>query len=114
MSSEIVQINDVPADADLLGMNSRYKGIANFIQKCSTPMTLAIQGDWGTGKTSAMKLIRSEIARSAKKENADDFSIWFNTWQFTIFKDGDKLIIDLMYMMLSQLKKLSEKQNITC
>lgn len=114
MSSEIVQINDVPAEADSLGMNSRYKGIADFIQSCSTPMTLAIQGDWGTGKTSAMKLIRSEIARNANVENPEDFSIWFNTWQFTVFKDGDKLIVDLMNMMLSQLKKLSEKQHIEC
>jgi len=112
MNNEVVQINDVPAVTDSLGMDTRYKGIANFIQNCSTPMTLAIQGDWGTGKTSAMELIRKEISKNLGGIEVDHFSIWFNTWQFSVFNDGEKLIIDLLHMLLRSFKKLAENAGI--
>lgn len=34
-----------------------------------TPMTIAIQGDWGSGKTSIMNMVR----------NLDLQVVWFNT-----------------------------------
>ncbi len=112
MNNNVVQINDVPAETDSLGMGKRYKGIANFVQYCSTPMTLAIQGDWGTGKTSAMELIRKELSQNLGGINIENFSIWFNTWQFSVFNDGEKLIVDLMHMMLNNMKKLAENAGI--
>ncbi len=112
MNNNVIQINDVPAKTDSLGMGTRYRGIANFVQHCSTPMTLAIQGDWGTGKTSAMELIRKELSHNLGGIEMENFSIWFNTWQFSVFNDGEKLIIDLMHMMLNNMKKLAENAGI--
>jgi uridine kinase len=41
-------------------------------------MTIAIQGDWGSGKTSMMNMIQEQL---------DDrvVSTWFNTWQYSQF-----------------------------
>ncbi|HHX74914.1 P-loop NTPase fold protein [Candidatus Darwinibacter acetoxidans] len=40
-------------------MSSRFR--SRFICSCSTPMTIAIQGGWGTGKTSMMQMIADRL-----------------------------------------------------
>lgn len=51
--SELLSIarTDIPAEKDLLSFTDKAKGLASFIQSCPTPMTLAIQGGWGSGKS---------------------------------------------------------------
>ena len=44
--------SDMPAELDSLGMNEKYNGLTQFICECETPMTIAINGDWGSGKSS--------------------------------------------------------------
>ena len=48
---------DVATSEDKLFHDGYVKGISKFIKECATPMTIAIQGDWGTGKTSLINLI---------------------------------------------------------
>ena len=50
---------------DILGIGKYIDGLSSFIRKCDTPMTVAIQGDWGSGKTSFMNMIKEEIADDA-------------------------------------------------
>lgn len=38
--------------SDLFNVESYVKGLCSFIDTCDTPMTISIQGDWGSGKTS--------------------------------------------------------------
>jgi predicted KAP-like P-loop ATPase len=37
---------------DLLGIDKYLAALIQFIQTCQMPTTLAIQGEWGSGKTS--------------------------------------------------------------
>ena len=48
---------------DLFGVGKYITGLSSFIQECDTPMTIAVQGDWGSGKTSFMHLIEEEIGK---------------------------------------------------
>jgi len=41
---------DIPAAEDLFGIGRYISGLCSFIAKCPTPMTIAIQGGWGSGK----------------------------------------------------------------
>lgn len=43
--------SDKPAIVDKLGTEEQQRGLVGFMRHCSTPMTIAVQGDWGTGKT---------------------------------------------------------------
>lgn len=61
--------SDEPAKIDTLGIDSYYDGFKKFIENCSTPLTMAIQGDWGSGKTTALKLIEKKI--DPKKDNTE-------------------------------------------
>lgn len=89
---------------DLFGLNKYVDGLTEFISVCSTPMTIAIQGDWGTGKTSIMNMIR---------ENIEDKCLctWFNTWEYSQFNMSDGLAIALLKSMVETLN-IDQKNNI--
>lgn len=84
---------DLPLDSkenELLGIHPHIKALGDFILQCNTPMTIAIQGDWGTGKTSMMNLVREFISEQGIK------CIWFNTWQYSQFDLQDDVPLSLL------------------
>ena len=81
---------------DTFGISSYVDGLCSFIVNCDTPMTISIQGDWGSGKTSMMNMIKEKISNSV-------CPIWFNTWQFSQFKMQDELSASLLYSLLAEL-----------
>ena len=89
---------DSPAVKDEFNIQRYIGGLSSFIEKCNTPMTIAIQGDWGTGKTSIMSMIKKEL------ENKDDIHlVWFNTWQFSQFNMGDSLSLLMMNKLINSI-----------
>lgn len=91
--------SDMPAIVDKLGTEEQQKGLVEFMRHCSTPMTIAVQGDWGTGKTSMMRLLEKEL----KKENGS--TLWFPTWQFAVLGEQDRLLMDLLMLLCCKLKE---------
>lgn len=87
---------------DAFGISRYINGLCTFILHCETPMTISIQGDWGSGKTSMMNMVRSKLDRSVH-------TIWFNTWQFSQFQQ-DNLAISMLGSLLSELN--SDESNI--
>lgn len=87
---------------DTFGIASYVDGLSKFILNCDTPMTISIQGDWGSGKTSMMNMIREETQK-------DTYTIWFNTWQFSQFKMQDELAVSMLYSLLNELDCNSDK-----
>ncbi len=78
--------NDSPSAEDFFGIKPYTDGLSNFIASCCCPMTLAIQGDWGTGKTSMMKRIMEN--ETIKK---DCVTVELNTWEYSQFELGNSL-----------------------
>ncbi len=90
---------DIPAEGvgqDLFHIETYIDGLSTFIKECATPMTISIQGDWGSGKTSMMNMIKEKISDIV-------YPIWFNTWQFSQFDMGNSLIFSMMEVMLDKL-----------
>lgn len=81
---------------DLFGVKQYVEGLCEFIRDCDTPMTISIQGDWGSGKTSMMKMIEETLNNSC-------WPIWFNTWQFSQFDMGNGLAFSMMDVLLKEL-----------
>lgn len=88
---------DRPAVEDEFNIQPYIEGITTFIKSCNTPMTIAIQGDWGTGKTSIMSMIEKKL--ETEKDN-NISKVWFNTWQFSQFNMGDNLPIVMMKKLI--------------
>jgi hypothetical protein len=88
---------DEAAEQDRFGIQDYIGGLATFIRNCNTPLTLSIQGSWGTGKTSIMNLIKNELHKYS-----DVKTIWFNTWQFSQFNMDDQLAISLLSNLIAE------------
>ncbi len=61
---------------DRLHFGPLAKGISRFLRNVATvpPLTLAISGDWGSGKSSLMALICADLKRYGT------CPVWFNAW----------------------------------
>lgn len=96
--------SDMPAIKDQLGTDKQQDGLVNFMRNCSTPMTIAIQGGWGTGKTSMMQQLK-------KKLENDHFgsALWFPTWQFAVIGEQDRLLMDLLMLLCCKLEEKYSK-----
>lgn len=65
---------------DMLG----YKNYANVLSEIiedptlETPLTIGVFGDWGTGKTSLLKLVKNNL----EKEHNNIHCVWFDAWKY--------------------------------
>ncbi|WP_225844900.1 P-loop NTPase fold protein [Streptomyces sp. HPF1205] len=76
-------LNDEPvatAATDLLGASRAAKELAGLLvaSRGSTPFTLAVDAGWGTGKSSLMHLVDTELAQAT-----DVYTVWYNAWTST-------------------------------
>jgi hypothetical protein len=74
-----VLVSDRPLDPgapDALGLRRIAMGLSRFLRNESTtaPLTLAITGEWGTGKSSLMNLLRADLTATGFRP------VWFNAW----------------------------------
>ena len=82
---------------DAFGVQQYIAGLNEFIMECYTPMTIAIQGDWGSGKTSMMNMIREQLGDQV-------ITTWFNTWQYSQFNMGDALAVSFLSRLIADLE----------
>ncbi len=99
-SVETTGCTDIPAVDDEFEIGKYINGLTTFIEICKTPMTIAVQGDWGTGKTSVMQMVYNEISKKTENDEVKH-CIWFNTWQFSQFDLGEKLPLLMMSKLIT-------------
>ena len=92
------------AEQDVMNVKVYTESLSEFILTCSTPMTIAIQGDWGSGKTSMMNMIRNEI-------ESQIVPVWFNTWQYSQFEMASYLSVSLLSNFLEKIGADKESQD---
>ncbi len=74
-----VFVSDRPlrkGDVDAMDLGAVARGLARFLRNENTqaPLTIAINGEWGTGKSSLMNLLQAELVEAKFRP------IWFNAW----------------------------------
>jgi hypothetical protein len=64
------------SDPDPLGYQRIAAGLSRFLrnEKTEPPLTVAVTGDWRSGKSSLMNLLRADL------ERYDFRPVWFNAW----------------------------------
>ncbi|WP_344679119.1 P-loop NTPase fold protein [Saccharopolyspora taberi] len=77
--ARFVVLNDEPVEdgrGDLLGVSETARSLTDLIttSRSSTPFTVAIDAGWGTGKSSLMRLMRSQLEADGVP------TAWFNAW----------------------------------
>ena len=54
-------------DSDSLNIKPHADALTNFIERCDTPITIGIQGEWGSGKTSLLNKIYHSLEKEGEK-----------------------------------------------
>lgn len=69
--------DDQPTKIDVLGFEPYVRAIADFLtnQNTKPPLTLSIEGEWGSGKSSFMLQLEEELKRR------NELTITFNAWR---------------------------------
>lgn len=62
LSTSIIDTPKKAEEVDLLGIDRYKSGLVRFIKSSNTPITIALQGEWGSGKTSLMNTLKNEWA----------------------------------------------------
>jgi len=99
---------DIPVpkiENDLFDVKIYVDSLAQFISECDTPMTIAIQGDWGSGKTSMMNMIREKLGDRV-------ITAWFNTWQFSQFGMSSQLSYSFLSYLTNQICSSDNNQEL--
>jgi photosystem II stability/assembly factor-like uncharacterized protein len=97
-SAEAAGFTDAPTasfEQDRLRFGPLAKGISRFLRNVATepPLTLAISGDWGSGKSSLMALICADLRRYGTRP------VWFNAWHH---QDDQQLLAGLLSAIRDQ------------
>ncbi|WP_225049923.1 KAP family P-loop NTPase fold protein [Priestia megaterium] len=104
--TSIVDIPRLSKDVkDYFGIDKYSEGLADFIRHSDTPITIAVQGEWGSGKTSLMNHVHNELCGKEKEFE----SIWINTWEYSVLiQDRDTLLTVISNMLNATVKAVEE------
>jgi photosystem II stability/assembly factor-like uncharacterized protein len=91
-------VSDKPIEdprQDVMGLTALAQGLSNFIrnERTQPPLTLAITGEWGTGKSSVLNLLRNDLAWRGFRP------VWFNAWHH---QQEENLLAALYAAIISQ------------
>ena len=109
MKSSIIDVPRKYTEEDLFGINKYQKALTKFIKLTNTPITIALQGEWGSGKTSLMNQLRWELCDS---EGAIYFPVWVNTWQYSLMKTPNQAIMSILEGCINQIGALNPNAHI--
>lgn len=100
MKSSIIDVPRRHDQDDLFGIKVYQDALIKYIKLTDTPITIALQGEWGSGKTSLMNLLRWNLCDT---DNALYFPVWINTWQYSLMKTPQQAIISILEGIVNQI-----------
>jgi formylglycine-generating enzyme required for sulfatase activity/Cdc6-like AAA superfamily ATPase len=77
-------LDDRPTDKDALDFSPYRDTLVDIIADPATrtPLTIGIFGGWGSGKTSLMQMVESELKAVLAQRQEEARTVWFNAWQY--------------------------------
>lgn len=104
MKSSIIDVPRKHTQEDLFGIQVYQDALIEYVQLADTPITIALQGEWGSGKTSLMNLLKYHLC---DVDNSPYYPVWINTWQFSLMKSSGQAIMSILEGIIQQLGALN-------
>lgn len=108
MKSSIIDVPRKHNQEDLFGIKVYQDALVKYVRHTDTPITIALQGEWGSGKTSLMNLLRWNLCDG---EEGTYYPIWINTWQFSLMKTSSQAIISILEGIVNQIGAFHTNKN---
>jgi GTPase SAR1 family protein len=89
---------------DQFGIEPFEKGLTQFINNSNTPITVALQGEWGSGKTSLMNSLKKKLS---DEDESKFHSIWLNTWEYALMKDAQSTLMDIISSLIERTSEIA-------
>ena len=104
MKSSIIDVPRKHTQADLFGIQVYQNALIRYVKLTDTPITIALQGEWGSGKTSLMNLLKYNLCDT---DDSPYFPIWINTWQYSLMKTPGQTIMGILEGIIKQIGALN-------
>lgn len=97
---------------DTLEVIDYAKALVAFIEDCSPPITIGVQGDWGSGKTSLLNMIRGSAdgdeggLLGAKRKDGGYLVVNFDAWAYAQFGQEENLPLACMYSLTKKIEEI--------
>lgn len=95
---------------DILETESYARALAKFSIECGTPLTIGIQGEWGSGKTSMLHMmqdiIENEVVKCGRStcQGSEAYKIiWVNTWEHSLLKTPEESLISVIEEIINEI-----------
>lgn len=107
--NKLTSLSDIPYSEEKIDFGTeRYvDGLIKFIKQSDTPITIALQGEWGSGKTSLMTRLEHELCG---KSDSPYIGIEINTWEYSMMSSPEKTVFKIIAHLVS---KLTQNNNET-
>jgi hypothetical protein len=79
---------------DLLGFRDFVELIQSSIYNTEAPFVYGVLGDWGSGKTSILKLLKRRLEQDLENNAQAFVPVWFNAWQY---ENEANIVYPLLY-----------------
>jgi hypothetical protein len=91
-------LSDLPVAEDTFGFSLVARTVSNIIlsDQTQTPLSIAIDGSWGSGKTSLLKMIEAQVRTLGTP------CLWVNAWSF---ENSENLIATMADQVRAEIKR---------
>ncbi|TCD08600.1 NTPase [Pedobacter frigidisoli] len=102
--------SDNETSEDLLGFKVHADLLIDVINDDSVlPITVGVFGDWGSGKSSILKIIANELSDDDDGLKDGTLVLYFNGWVFEGYEDAKSALLETIIERFAKHKTLSNK-----
>lgn len=103
MKNRQFSLSDIPLSQSTndFGTEGYVQGLVRFISHAATPITIALQGEWGSGKTSLMNRLYNELCGPDK----NFIGININTWEYSMLASPEETVLKIISELIHSLSK---------
>jgi hypothetical protein len=101
---------------DTLNTFGYAKALAEHVKGCGTPLTVGVQGEWGSGKTSLLNMMKEQIEEtkgSSGRRGKGEISgrllyktIWINTWEHSLLKSPEQCLLSVISELIDAISEV--------
>ncbi len=97
-------LSDLPFNENVndFGTERYVNGLIKFIENSSAPITIALQGEWGSGKTSLMTRLERALCSAP---DSRFIGIDINTWEYSMMSSPEATVYKILAQLVQELTK---------